>query len=89
VYFFFLFEDCDAALYRLLTPESLTIVACSSLPACVQEISEPGSLKSGGGVLQGVPGAPTIERTLRWGTLFGEVALATNSPYFSTTIARG
>lgn len=31
----------------------------------------------------------SIERTLNWGTLFGEVALATNSPYFNTTTARG
>ena len=29
------------------------------------------------------------ERVLGWGTLFGEIALVTNSPYFHTTIARG
>lgn len=29
------------------------------------------------------------ERLLRWGALFGETALTTNSPYFRTVVAAG
>jgi CRP-like cAMP-binding protein len=29
------------------------------------------------------------ERTLGWGTMFGEIALVSDMPYFNTTIAKG
>lgn len=58
---------------------SLALFTHRPLP---QEVTEPSSAKSN-------PTGATIERVLRYSAMFGEVALATNSPYFSSTTARG